>query len=53
MEPEIIFIFEIGLILTLGVLGSEGLKKLKVPEILGFILVGIIAGIVLRPFGLF
>ncbi len=53
MEPEITLILEIGLILTLGVLGSDGLKKLKFPEILGFILVGIITGIVLRPFGLF
>ena len=53
MEPEIIFIFEIGLILTLGVLGSDALKKLKIPVILGFILMGIVAGIVLRPFGLF
>ncbi|MHA2227292.1 MAG: cation:proton antiporter [Candidatus Hodarchaeales archaeon] len=53
MEPEITLILEIGLILTLGVLGSDGLKKLKIPEILGFILVGIIAGIILRPFGLF
>ena len=37
-EPEILFILEIGLILTLGVLGSDVLKKLKIPEILGFIL---------------
>ena len=53
MEPGITLILEIGLILTIGVLGSDGLKKLKFPEILGFILVGIIAGLVLRPFGLF
>ncbi|MFX1505953.1 MAG: cation:proton antiporter [Promethearchaeota archaeon] len=53
MEPEITLILEIGLILTIGVLGSDGLKKLKFPEILGFILVGIIAGLVFRPFGLF
>ncbi|MFX0122197.1 MAG: cation:proton antiporter [Candidatus Hodarchaeota archaeon] len=53
MEPEITLILEIGLILTFGVLGSDGLKKLKFPEILGFILVGIIAGLILRPFGLF
>ncbi|UCG01561.1 MAG: cation:proton antiporter [Candidatus Heimdallarchaeota archaeon] len=53
MEPEITLILEIGLILTFGVLGSNGLKKLKFPEILGFILVGIIAGLILRPFGLF
>ncbi len=53
MEPEITLILEIGLILTFGVLGSDGLKKLKFPEILGFILVGIIAGLVFRPFGLF
>ncbi|MCK5342765.1 MAG: cation:proton antiporter, partial [Candidatus Heimdallarchaeota archaeon] len=39
--------------LTLGVLGSDALKKLKIPVILGFILMGIVAGIVLRPFGLF
>ncbi|UCE14818.1 MAG: hypothetical protein JSV04_06455 [Candidatus Heimdallarchaeota archaeon] len=42
MEPEITLILEIGLILTVGVLVSDGLKKLKFPEILGFILVGII-----------
>jgi Kef-type K+ transport system membrane component KefB len=53
MEPEITLILEIGLILTFGVLGSDGLKKLKLPEILGFILVGIIAGLIFRPFGLF
>ncbi|MFX0208484.1 MAG: cation:proton antiporter [Candidatus Hodarchaeota archaeon] len=53
MEPEITLILEIGLILTIGVLVSDGLKKLKFPEILGFILVGIIAGLVFRPFGLF
>lgn len=53
MEPEITLILEIGLILTFGVLGSDGLKKLKFPEILGFILVGIITGLLLRPFGLF
>ena len=53
MEPEITLILEIGLILTFGVLGSDGLKKIKLPEILGFILVGIIAGLVFRPFGLF
>lgn len=53
MEPEITLILEIGLILTFGVLGSDGLKKMKFPEILGFILVGIIAGLVFRPFGLF
>ncbi len=53
MEPEITLILEIGLILTLGVTGSDLLKKAKFPQILGFILVGIIAGIVLRPFGLF
>lgn len=53
MEPEITLILEIGLILTIGVLGSDGLKKLKFPQILGFILVGIVAGLVLRPFGLF
>jgi Kef-type K+ transport system membrane component KefB len=53
MEPEIIFILEIGLILTFGVLGSDALKKLKIPEILGFIVVGIISGIIFKPFGLF
>ena len=53
MEPEIIFILEIGLILTFGVLGSDGLKKLKIPEILGFIVVGIVTGIIFKPFGLF
>ena len=53
MESEIIFILEIGLILTFGVLGSDGLKKLKIPEILGFIVVGIVTGIILKPFGLF
>jgi len=53
MEPEITLILEIGLILTFGVLGSDGLKKIKLPEILGFILVGIIAGLIFRPFGLF
>ncbi|MFX1285841.1 MAG: cation:proton antiporter [Promethearchaeota archaeon] len=53
MEPEITLVLEIGLILTFGILGSDGLKKLKFPEILGFILVGIIAGLVFRPFGLF
>ncbi|MFW9904170.1 MAG: cation:proton antiporter [Candidatus Thorarchaeota archaeon] len=53
MEPEITLILEIGLILTFGVLGSDGLKKLKIPEILGYILVGIFAGLVFRPLGLF
>lgn len=53
MELEITLILEIGLILTFGVLGSNGLKKIKLPEILGFILVGIIAGLIFRPFGLF
>jgi Kef-type K+ transport system membrane component KefB len=53
MEPEILLILEIGLILTLGVLGSDFFKKLKLPEILGFLLVGILAGFIFKPFGLF
>jgi NhaP-type Na+/H+ or K+/H+ antiporter len=53
MDPEILLVLEIGLILTLGVLGSDGLKKLNIPIILGFILVGIIAGMIFRPLGLF
>jgi Kef-type K+ transport system membrane component KefB len=53
MEPEIIFILEIGLILTFGVLGSDALKKLKIPEILGFIVVGIVSGLIFKPLGLF
>ncbi|MFX0014737.1 MAG: cation:proton antiporter [Promethearchaeota archaeon] len=53
MEPEITLILEIGLILTLGVIGSDTFKKLNLPEILGFILIGIAAGLILRPLGLF
>lgn len=53
MEPEITLILEIGLILILAVLGSDSFKKLKLPEIVGFIFVGIVAGIILRPLGLF
>ena len=53
MDPEIILILEIGLILTLGVVGSDTFKRLKLPEILGFICVGIVVGIVFKPLGLF
>jgi len=53
LEAEITLLLEIGLILSFGVVGSDFLKKINVPEILGFILVGIVAGIVLKPMGLF
>ncbi|MHA1972299.1 MAG: hypothetical protein ACTSW1_04865 [Candidatus Hodarchaeales archaeon] len=53
MEPEIALLLEIGLILSFGVLGSDLLKKFNIPEILGFILVGVFTGIILRPMGLF
>ncbi|PWI49330.1 hypothetical protein CEE45_02005 [Candidatus Heimdallarchaeota archaeon B3_Heim] len=39
--PEYEFLLQIGLILTIGVIGSNVLKKLKFPEILGFLLVGV------------
>jgi len=53
MASEMIFILELGLILTLGVVGSDTIKKLHLPEILGFIIMGILVGILFRPFGLF
>lgn len=53
MASEMIFILELGLILTLGIIGSDTIKKLHLPEILGFILMGILVGILFRPFGLF
>ncbi len=36
------FLLQIGLILTIGVIGSNFLKKLNFPEILGFLLVGVL-----------
>jgi Kef-type K+ transport system membrane component KefB len=39
--PEYEFLLQIGLILTVGVVGSNILKKIKFPEILGFLLVGV------------
>lgn len=53
MEPELALVLELGLILTLGVIGSDLMKKLNFPQILGFILVGIAAGLILKPLGLF
>jgi Kef-type K+ transport system membrane component KefB len=39
--PEYEFLLQIGLILTIGVIGSNVLKKVNFPEILGFLLVGV------------
>ena len=39
--PEYEFLLQIGLILTIGVIGTNILKKVKFPEILGFLLVGV------------
>ena len=36
-----------GIILTIGVIGSDFLKKIHFPEILGFMLVGVILNILL------
>ncbi|MHA2247595.1 MAG: cation:proton antiporter [Candidatus Hodarchaeales archaeon] len=41
----------IGLILTIGVFGSDLLKKIKFPQILGFLLVGIVLNIFLTLIG--
>ncbi|MHA2304756.1 MAG: hypothetical protein ACXACU_05125, partial [Candidatus Hodarchaeales archaeon] len=36
-----------GVVLTIGVIGSDFLKKIHFPEILGFMLVGVILNIIL------
>ena len=41
----------IGLILTIGVFGSDLLKKIKFPQILGFLLVGLALNIFLTLIG--
>ena len=53
MDSEIVLILEMGLILTFAVIGSDMFKRFRLPEILGFIFVGIAIGIVIPPFGLF
>ncbi|MHA2277165.1 MAG: cation:proton antiporter, partial [Candidatus Kariarchaeaceae archaeon] len=53
VDPEIVLILEIGLILTFAVIGSDVFKRFRLPEILGFIFVGIAIGIIIPPLGLF
>jgi Kef-type K+ transport system membrane component KefB len=53
VDPEILLILEIGLLLTFAVIGSDTFKKLRLPEILGFIFVGIAIGIIFQPLGLY
>ncbi|MFX0066174.1 MAG: cation:proton antiporter [Candidatus Hermodarchaeota archaeon] len=45
---DFLLILDLGLILFFGVLGSFLLKKIGVPEILGFLLVGLLGNILLR-----
>ena len=42
---EYTFLLQIGLILTIGVIGSDILKKINFPEVLGFLLVGVFLNI--------
>ncbi|MFX0065953.1 MAG: cation:proton antiporter [Candidatus Hermodarchaeota archaeon] len=47
IAAEFVIILDLGLILVFGVLGSFILKKYGVPEILGFLLVGLVVNILL------
>ncbi|MFX0172330.1 MAG: cation:proton antiporter [Candidatus Hodarchaeota archaeon] len=49
--PDYSFLLFIGLIIAIGVIGSDLLKKIRFPQILGFILVGIGLNILLSFLG--
>ena len=39
---------QIGLVLVIGLVGAKILKRLHIPQVLGFILIGLITGIINR-----